>query len=404
MRLLALFLLPLTLALPFATMTACAEKAAPKAPPPREVDVVTVAPTELRDTGEYLGTLLSRDSVNVLPQVGGYIKRIHVKPGAVVKAGAPLVDIDAREETAALESAQADRSAVEARLQLARSNLQRSEALLREGLAPAQEVDQARADVAAAQASLNAASAGVSQRAVQLEFTTVRAPIDGTLGEVLVRLGDAVTPTTQITNIAPAVDDAAASQPAVGKADGKADGKAAKKGGALEVTVPIPAERARTITEGAPIEILDRQGHVIVSAPIFYAAPQADPRTQLVAVKAAFANDKGLRPSEIVRARVVYGVSQALQVPASAVVRQSGQPFVFVVVSGKDGKGTALERRPVQLGRLGETAFVVEGGLRQGDRIAVSSLQMLKDGMPIVPKDVVPLGGPAAPPAKVGVE
>ena len=72
-------------------------KAAPAAPPPREVDVVSLSPREVRDTGEYLGSLLSRQSVTVLPQVAGYVRRFHVRPGLQVEEGAHLVEVDAGE-------------------------------------------------------------------------------------------------------------------------------------------------------------------------------------------------------------------------------------------------------------------------------------------------------------------
>jgi multidrug efflux pump subunit AcrA (membrane-fusion protein) len=89
-----------------------------------------------------------------------------------------------------------------------------------------------------------------------------------------------------------------------------------------------------------------------------------------------------------------------LQVPVLSIVRQSGQAFVFAVT--QKGPGLAVSRRPVTLGRLGEQSYVVEGGLAQGDRIAVSSLQALRDGAPIRVKAEAPTakvepGKPAAP-------
>lgn len=372
----------------------CAPQPPPKASSPREVEVLTLAPTTVRDTADYLGTLSSRASVDVYPQVGGYVRRIHVKPGATVGAGDQLVDIDARGENAALLSARADVAAAEARQSLARTNLARAEKLLTEGLAPAQEVDQARAAVAAAEAASQAASAGVALREVRVEFHAVRAAVGGTLGDVLVRLGDAVTPQTQITMIAPDVDGAGGPE----RAQVKGERRAAAS---VEVTVAIPAERARALGERTTVEVLDVHGGTTASAPVFYVAPQAEPRTQLVDIKAAFPNEAGLRPSELVRARVIYGSAAALVIPATAVTRQSGTPFVFVVTESRPGGAasgaaqTVVTRRPVALGRLGVDGFVVEHGLTAGDRIAVSSLQMLRDGMPVAPREVA-----AAPPRR----
>ena len=338
----------------------CGDKAPAKAtPPPREIEAVRLVPSEVRDTGEYLGTLVSRQNVNVLPQVAGYVRAIHVKPGQKVEAGAPLIDVDSREETAALDSAQAQRSSADVNLELARRTLARTESLHKEGLASAQELERAQSGVEAAEAATRAAAAQVSQRQVQLQFHQVRAPFAGTVGDVLVRLGDFVSATTQLTTVA------------------QAD--------VLEVSVSVPSERARSLRPQTPVELLDEQGKVLLTAPVFFVAPQADPRTQLVEVKAAFRNTVGLRPSELVRARLVYSTRNALQLPALAVVRQSGQPFALVV-QDKGGQ-TVVMRRPVKLGALGEMAYVVEAGLVEGDRVATTSLQALRDGAPVKVKD-----------------
>ncbi|MCI0569111.1 MAG: efflux RND transporter periplasmic adaptor subunit [Myxococcaceae bacterium] len=346
----------------------CAGKAADKpAPPPREVEVARLTPSEVRETGEYLGTLVSRQSVTVLPQVAGYVRRIHVRPGQHVEAGDALLEVDARQESAALESAQANRTSAEASLELARQTRARSETMHKEGLLSAQELERAVAQAEAAEAAERAAAAQVAQRQVQLQFHVVRAPFAGTTGDVLVRVGDAVGATTPLTSVA------------------QAD--------ALEVSVAVPAERARTLAQGAPLEVLDGKGDVVLTSPVFFIAPQADPRTQLVEVKAAFRNTAGLRPSELMRARLVYSTRQALQLPAAAVVRQSGQAFAFVVQQ-KDGQAR-VERRPVTLGALGEAAYVVEQGLEAGDVVATSSLHLLRDGAPVRPRPAAGAGASA---------
>ncbi|WP_414639144.1 efflux RND transporter periplasmic adaptor subunit [Archangium sp.] len=348
----------------------CGGKPAAKAPPPpREIEVVRLAPSEVRDTSEYLGSLLSRQSVNVLPQVAGYVRRIHVRPGQKVEAGAPLIDVDSREESAALETARAQRTSSEVTLEQARRTRARIESLYKEGLASAQELEQSRAQVETLEANTRAAAAQEVQREVQLQFNTVRAPFAGTVGDVLVRVGDFVSATTPLTSVA------------------QAD--------VLEVSVAVPSERARSLRPDTPLEVLDSRGKVLLTSPIFFVAPQADPRTQLVEVKAAFRNTVGLRPSELVRARLVYSTRSALQLPALAVVRQSGQPFALVVKE-KEGK-TVVERRPVKLGALGEMAYVVESGLKEGEQVAVTSLQALRDGAPVKVK-------PSPTPAQAGTE
>lgn len=344
---------------------------APKAvPPAREVDVLTLSPSEVRETGEYLGTLTSRQSVNVVSQVGGYVRKIHVRPGQDVDAGQPLLEVDARQESAALESAQAQQQSAGSSFELAQRTLARTQSLYKEGLVSAQELERAQAAVDAAKASSQSAAAQVSQRRVQLQYFAVQAPFAGSLGDVLVRVGDLVTGSTPLMTVA------------------QAD--------VLEVSIAVPAERARLVSAEMPLELLNAAGEVVLRCPVYFIGPVADPRTQLVDIKGAFRNTAGLRPNEKVRTRLVYGVRQALQVPALAVTRQSGQPFVFGVVE-KDGK-TVVNRKPVTLGPLGAQAYVVEAGLVAGDRIAVSSLQALRDGAAIRAKAPAP---PAVPPPAV---
>lgn len=348
-----------------AVLAGCSSPPPKAPPPPREVDVLTVAPTEVRDTGEFLGSLISRQSVSLQPTVGGYVRKIMVRPGAQVAAGQSLLEIDARQESAALDSARAQQQSASSSLELAERTLARTQSLYQEGLVSAQELERAQASLQAAQAAAQSSAATVSQRKVQLQFYEVRAPVAGTVGDVLVRVGDYVTAATQLTTVA------------------QAD--------VLELSVAMPAEKAREARVDMPVEILQADGEVLLRSTLFYVAPQADARSQLVEVKAVFKNTVGLRPNELVRTRLIYGVRPALQIPALAVTRQSGQTFVFAV-SQKDGK-TIVARKPVTLGPLGEANFVVEAGLSEGDRIAVSSIQALRDGAPIKPRPLPPVAG-----------
>jgi RND family efflux transporter MFP subunit len=333
-------------------------KGPPPAPPPREVEILTITPTEVRDSQEYLGTLLSRKTARVAPQVAGYVRKIHVRPGQVVTEGTVLMEIDAREETAALQSAQAARAAANARLELARQTRVRTEALQKEGLANGQEVDRTRADEAAAAAEARVAGAQIAQRQVQLQYNVVKAPVAGTVADVMVNPGDYVGPTTALTSI--------------------------MGGGQLEISVPVPAPRARQVSTTTAIELLDSKGALLTTVPVYFIAASADPLTQLVELKALVPEEAGLRPGELVRARVIYATSKALQVPALAIVRQSGQPFVYLV-SDKDG-GLVVSRKPVKLGPLGASSYVVLEGLTAGERVATSSIQGLRDGAKVLAK------------------
>jgi RND family efflux transporter MFP subunit len=358
------------LALASVLVLGCTARAEKKPPPPpaREVEILNVQPSDVRETAEYLGNVVSRESVSILPQVSGYVRRIAVKPGQAVKAGDLLVELDARQERAALESADAEQRAAASNEELAVRTFERTRALHKEGLVSGQELDRAEAQAKAAEAQRRAAGARASEQRVALGFHAVKAPFAGTVGDVPARIGDFVTASSPLTSIT--------------------------QGSALEVEIRVPPERARLVRTGTPVEILAADGSVRLTTNVYFVAPEADPRTQLVDLSAAFPNELGLRPSEMVRVRLVYGTRRALTVPVLAIVRQSGQAFIYAL--DEKPSGAVVSRRPVTLGPLSEQSYVVEKGLAAGDRVVVSSLQLLRDGAPVKPKPLAP-ASPKAP-------
>jgi RND family efflux transporter MFP subunit len=324
------------------------------------VEVMELRPGPVRDVGEYLGTLISRRSITVYPQVAGYVRRIAVKPGQRVKPGQLLLEVDPRRERAGVQSAQAQRSAALAQRKYASSTRQRAEELLREGLMSRQDYEQAAAQAAAAEASARSAEAQLQSQQVELGYYRVQAPFAGVVGDIPVKVGDYVTPQTALTGV--------------------------DQSRALEVSVAVPPERASEVQGGTtPVEVLDDEGKPVVSAPVFFVAPTPDPRTQLVELKAAFDNTVGLRAGQVVHVQVVYQTRDSLRLPTFAVTQQSSQFFAMVVARG-DGGTAIAQRRPVKLGGLQDNAYEVLGGLQEGTQVIVGSLQALRDGQPIQPK------------------
>ncbi|MFP2932261.1 efflux RND transporter periplasmic adaptor subunit [Pyxidicoccus sp. 3LG] len=330
-------------------------------PMPVQVQALQTGP--VRDTSEYLGTLISRRSITVFPQVAGYVRTIPRRPGERVEAGEALLVVDPRRERAGLRATQAQRTSALAQLEFARRTRTRSEQLLKEGLISRQDYDQAVAQAEQAEASARAVEAQIQSQEVQLGFYEVSAPFAGVVGDYPVKVGDYVTPQTPLTMLDQSL--------------------------ALEVSVQVPVERARTIQVGrTAVEVLDPDGKLLVSAPVFFVAPTPSPATQLVEIKATFENEVGLRAGQLVRALVVYETREALQVPTPAVTRISSQSFVYVVGQG-DG-GTVAQRAPVSLGQVADNAYEVTGGLDAGTQVVVSGIQLLRDGQPIQPMPAQP--------------
>ncbi|HEY0715406.1 MAG TPA: efflux RND transporter periplasmic adaptor subunit, partial [Polyangia bacterium] len=156
------------------------------------VTVETVAPSKVDEAGEYVGVLVSRRSVMVMPRVSGYVREILVKPGEAVKAGTRLLRIDARQEAAVLQQSDASLEQARSQLELAASTRKRIEALYMEGIRSRQDFDTAAAQEQAARANVQAAVANRQAQSVQVAFHDVVAPFAGTVGDIVVKVGDAV--------------------------------------------------------------------------------------------------------------------------------------------------------------------------------------------------------------------
>ncbi|NNC14749.1 efflux RND transporter periplasmic adaptor subunit [Corallococcus exiguus] len=326
---------------------------------PTPVQVMAVKPGPVRDTREYVGTLISRSSITVVPQVAGYIQKIPVRQGQKVKAGQVLLVVDPRQEQASLRATQAQKASAVANREFARRTRERSAQLLREGLVSRQDYDQAVAQAAQSEAQAQAAEAQIQNQQVQLGFFNVSAPFDGVVGDIPVKLGDYVTPQTALTIL--------------------------DQSRALELSVQVPVDQAARVKIGeTPLEVLNEDGEPIVRAPAFFVATTPNPNTQLVEVQAAFENTVGLRAGQLVRAQLVYDVRDALKMPTTAVTRQGSQSFAMVV--GEGDAGTVVKRQPVTLGLVEGNDYEVLKGLDAGTQVIISGVQQLRDGMPIQPK------------------
>jgi RND family efflux transporter MFP subunit len=327
--------------------------------PPTPVALATAALHPLDDASEYVGTLKSLRSTSIQPQVDGQITQIFVKSGDRVSQGAPIVQIDPRRQQAAVSSQEAERNSREAAVTFARQQAARSHQLLAAGAISRQEAEQADTALRTAEADLQALTAQVQQQQVQLRYFTVAAPAAGIVGDVPVRVGNQVTPQTLLTTI--------------------------DQNETLEAYVSVPIERASDLHVGLPMQILSSDGAANVAATkIGFVSPRADDQSQSVLVKATVPNGDGrLRPSQYIRARIVWKTTDGIAVPVTAVLRVSGQFFAFVA---EDAGGKLIaKQRAIKVGPIAGDSYPVLSGLKAGDRIVVSGVQKLADGVPIQP-------------------
>ena len=337
--------------------------------PPMGVDVVTLAMVPVEQTSELIGTVKSRRSATVQPQVEGFITRIAAQSGDRVRAGAVLLEIDAGRQEAAVGTLEATRASREADQAYVTQQSTRLAALLAAGAVSQQEFDQADAQRRSGVAQLAALDQQIREQRVELGYHRVLAPAAGVVGDIPVRVGDRVTRSSVLTT----VDD--------------------NQG--LEVYLQVPVQQAPDLSVGLPVRLVDDQGATVATTTITFVAPSVDPATQSVLAKAALDRPGDLRNDQFVRARIVWRSAEGLTAPLVSMTRINGRFFAFVAEG--EGDMTVARQRAVDLGELVGNNYVVLKGLSVGDRLIVSGVQKIGDGAPVAvnPGTAAPGAAPA---------
>jgi RND family efflux transporter MFP subunit len=207
------------------------------------------------------------------------------------------------------------------------------------------------------QRSIRQAEANLKTQQVQLGYYTVTAPFNGTVGDIPVKLGDYVTPTTKLTNVT--------------------------QNKPLEAYIEIPTERVSEVHQGTPVVLLSQKEDQIGAGKVFFVAPNVDEQSQSVLVKASIPNEGGrLRADQIVRARVIFKTMPGFLIPTQAVAHSGGQEFVFIAQTDETKKMVARQV-PVKLADVQGEKYQVLEGLKSGDKLIVSGTQNLTDGAAI---------------------
>lgn len=398
---------------------------------PMPVAIAQPKRVTIQANADYIATLDSRESVTVQPQAAGRISQIFVKSGDRVQAGAPLLRLDAQQQEAQVAGSQADIDAASADIVAAQADVEsarRSLTALKSTLASRQSdlkfkqqeydrfktlqtkgatslqtlqekrsaLNQAVANVAEMEAQIStqdaviiraqatvvrqrqqkdAAIAAANQDQVQLQYYTVNAPINGTIGDMPAKIGDLVNESTALLTLT--------------------------QNQALEINIEVPQETINRLALGTPVQLLDTDNQVLKNGSVSYIAPDVSSETQSVQVKAQFSNAGGqLRTNQMIKARIISSSRPGLVVPTTAISRLAGKNFVFVAqpygsseCSRQDETAQPAPRldqwvavqKPVELGSIIKNGQHVSQGINIGDRVVTSGLLQLQNCMPIQP-------------------
>lgn len=331
----------------------------PAGPQAFPVKVIAAQAQMVPQSTDYLATLKSRNAAALQPQVEGDVTRIFVHSGQRVVAGTPILQIDPQKQQASVTNQEAAYKAKLATLERDRLDLDRKKKLFAAGVVPRADLDTAQTAFDAAQADAESLEASIHEQKVQLRYYTVNAPTGGIVGDIPVKVGDHVTNQTVLTTV--------------------------DHSGELEAYIYLPAEKSGLVRMGMPVDLLDGEGKPAMRTRISFISPRVDTDSQTLLVKTQVANpDTKFRNAQQVHARVVWSEQKLPVIPVTAVSRLSGKLFAFVAED--QGQQAVARQRVIEVGDLVGNNYVVLSGIQPGDKIIVSGVQMLADGMPVIPQ------------------
>jgi RND family efflux transporter MFP subunit len=335
-------------------------------PPPQAVPTVTVAAALQRsvaDWNELTGQFSAVQHVELRPQVAGYVTRVAFHEGADVRAGDTLFVIDPRPYAAALATAQAQLARERSALDLAVAEAARAETLFAANATSRDDFETRAASRARARAEVGADEAAVETARLNLEWTVVRAPIDGRVSNAAVTRGNyvqngsAIAPLTTIVSQDP-----------------------------MYVYFPVDERSYLGHVGGAGrfqsvgIGLANEAGYPRLGR-IDFVDNQLDVASGTIRVRAVVDNhDRRLAPGMFARVRLAGGPSHpATVVEDRAIGTDQDRKFVYVVKAD-----STVEYRPVQIGRVDSGYRVVQSGVVAGEQVIVDGLQRVRPGSKVI--------------------
>jgi RND family efflux transporter MFP subunit len=344
----------------------------PAAGAPPEVTVAEALTRKVSDSAEFTGRLEAVNTAKVQPRVDGFVESVHFSEGALVHKGDVLFQLDARPYRAEVDRLVANQAQAKAELNLAQTNQRRGEMLLAQHAIAQQEADRLETTAQSARAQLGAATAALAAARLKLDFTTVRAPIDGRVSNARVTPGNLVTSSdvlTSVVSVNPVYVYFDVDEQTWLKLDHlRASAKQAGHNARIEAAMGL-ADESGYPHEGR-LDFVDNQLHT---------------GSGTMRLRAVFDNADGLyTPGLYARVQLQSGQAKSrVLVDDRAIGTDLGNQFVYVV--DKDHK---VQYRKVDTGALFHGLRVIDSGVRPSDLVVVNGLQRVRPGVEVNPQKV----------------
>jgi len=344
-----------------AAVFSCSHPAPPPPPPPTAVNVYTVKKGSAQYYNSYPATITSVNEVEVRPQVAGYITGIFFKEGQYVEKGQKLYSIDQQQYRGAYEQAVAQLHATEANLTKLQQDADRYEELGKQDAIAQQTVQHAVADLEAGKKQVDAAKANVSAMEVNLRYSTIYAPLSGTIGISQVKIGASVSPGSTLLNTI------------------SSDNPIAVDVALDETLIPFIQKEYRDnrlLADSIFTLTLADQSKYPYPGTIYIVDRAVDPQTATIKVRLQFPNPTNfLRAGMSANLKVLNNSgAETILIPYRAVIEQMAEYFVFTV------NADSVIQKKIFIGQQIRDMVVVKSGLEENETIVLDGVQKLKNG------------------------
>jgi RND family efflux transporter MFP subunit len=355
-------------------------KASAPSPGALPVNVVAAIEKEVNEWDEFTGRLEAVEFVEIRPRVSGYITDIRFNAGAIVRKGDLLYVIDPRPYQADFDRAGAEVERMDAQLKLAQIELNRAKELRGKNTISASEFDQKAATYQGSAAAKSSAEAAKNSAALNLEFTQIKSPIDGRVSDARITLGNLVQPGAGPESVLTTVVSV---DPIYVKVD--ADENAVLK------YVKLSSEGKRVSARTAKIPAFVELGNETDfphQGDVDFVDNRLDPGTGTVRARVVLKNWNPalITPGFFARVRIAGATPyRAALIDDKVISSQQGLKYAFVVKPDN-----TIERRTLETGTIFEGKRIVKRGLKDGEKVVSTRLQMLQPGMAVKPVPEAP--------------
>ncbi|MBA4317133.1 MAG: efflux RND transporter periplasmic adaptor subunit [Flavobacterium sp.] len=352
-------------------MPSCKKEAATEAKP-LEISVTEVLQQDVRLESEYTGQTFGQSDIQINPRVDGVIESLNFKEGSIVSRGQLLYTIDPLPYQAKVNAAEGALAEGEARLAKTKSDYDMMVPLAKMNAVSQRELIAAKSAYNASVASISASKASLQNAKLELGYCRILAPISGLIGISKVRVGDYVRPgSVSVLNTVSDLGDVRVRFTMSEQEYLRIFRELSKKDSGLKgagQSVSLKLSDGSMYPQTGKVSFADRQ---------------VDPTTGAMTFEAAFPNpDKLLRPGQYVKIGVVTDVRKdALIIPQRSVIEMQGIYQVYVL-----GDSSKVHMQIVKTGPSYKDGYVIEDGLKSGDKIAFGGTSLLKNGSVITPK------------------